>query len=98
MWPNLIGPGWQSQLALAAGLLFAVIATFKVLAVFADRMSSEEAPDPLLNLWHRYEEGDLTRQEFERLRRSFRKAPVSQGRGDRRTQATDAEVHRAPAS
>ncbi len=49
------------------GLLAAVVASLGLLASLASRREPE-SPDPLLGLWHRYEEGDLTRQEFERQR------------------------------
>ncbi len=94
MWPNLIGPGWQQQLLMAVGLLCAIIAAFKLLAAAADRLDAEEAPDPLLTLWHRYEEGDLTPQEFERAKPSFR-GPAA---GIKADQSPRTEVHHAPAS
>ncbi len=94
MWPNLMGPGWEQQLLMAVGLLCAVIAVLKVLAAAADRLDAEKAPDPLLALWHRYEEGDLTRQEFERAKRSFRERPA----GTKADQSPRTEVHHAPAS
>jgi hypothetical protein len=75
MWPDLIGSGWEQQLLMAIGILSAAIAGLRTLAVVADRPFREEGPDPFLTLWHRYEEGDLTRQEFQRLRRSLRQSP-----------------------
>ena len=75
MWPDLIGSGWEQQLLMTIGILWAVIAALRGLAVVADRQLGEEGPDPFLTLWHRYEEGDLTPQEFERLRRSLRQSP-----------------------
>ncbi len=35
-------------------------------------------PDPLLILWHRHEQGDLTTQEFERLRRALNESSVKE--------------------
>ncbi len=75
MWPDLMGSGWEQQLLMTIGILGVVIAALRTLAVIADRPFREEGPDPFLTLWHRYEEGDLTRQEFQRLRRSLRKRP-----------------------
>jgi hypothetical protein len=69
MWPDLMGPGWVQQLMMTVGLLGVVVATLMILAAAASRLDGAEGPDPLLGLWHRYEEGDLTRQEFDRLRR-----------------------------
>jgi hypothetical protein len=81
MWPELMGSGWEQQLLMAIGILCVVIAALKVLAAAADRPFRDEGPDPLLALWHRYEEGDLTRQEFQRLKRSLRTSP-SYGEGE----------------
>ncbi len=75
MWPDLMGSGWELQLLMAIGILCAVIAALRALAAAADRPFRDEGPDPLLTLWHRYEEGDLTRQEFQRLKRSLRERP-----------------------
>jgi len=75
MWPDLMGSGWEQQLLMAIGILGVVIAALRTLAVVADRQFGEESSDPFLTLWHRYEEGDLTRQEFQRLRRSLRQSP-----------------------
>ena len=93
MWPNLVGPGWQQQLLLTVALLCAVFAALKALDAAANRLEREEAPGPLLELWHRYEEGDLTRQEFERAKRSLRARPAA-------AQANEMprrEVYRVPA-
>lgn len=101
MWPNLIGAGWQQQLAMTASLFFAIIAALKLLASAADRLGAEEPPDQLLRLWHRYEEGDLTYREFERAKRSLREqAHGSQQRSISRTDSrtnSRTEVHDAPA-
>jgi hypothetical protein len=69
MWPDLMGPGWEWQVLMAVGLMCGVVATLRALAVAANRQEEREGPDLLLSLWHRYEEGDLTRREFDRLRR-----------------------------
>ena len=82
MWPDLMGSGWEQQILMTIGILSAVIAGLRALAVAADRPFREEGPDPLLTLWHRYEEGDLTRQEFQRLRRSLRES-ASEGQAER---------------
>ena len=71
MWPDLMGPGWGPQLLMTVGLMCGVLAAVTLLAVAACRQR-REAPDRFLLLWRRYEQGDLTRQEFERLRRSAR--------------------------
>ncbi|HKV44296.1 MAG TPA: hypothetical protein VJT32_06420 [bacterium] len=68
MWPDLFGPGWEIQLLMAAGLFTGIVAIFKAMAGGGVR-SVQDPPDALQRLWHRYEEGDLTRQEFDRYRR-----------------------------
>ncbi len=70
MWPDLFGPGWLYEVLLSFGFLGAFAGFLK----FLERLYKEpiERPDPLLALWHRYEEGDLTRREFERLRLASR--------------------------
>jgi len=75
MWPDLMGSGWEQQLLMTIGILCAVIVALRILDLAADRPFKDEGPDPLLTLWHRYEEGDLTRQEFQRLRRSLLENP-----------------------
>jgi len=64
----MMGPGWGQQLLMTVGLMCAVLAVLKLLDVAASSQEPE-TPDRFLQLWRRYEEGDLTRQEFERLRR-----------------------------
>ncbi len=66
MWSDLFGPGWIWGVLSALGLF-----VFYVwLVVLADRRVPDNAPDTVQVLWHRYEQGDLTRWEFERLRRA----------------------------
>ncbi len=68
MWPDLLGPGWMWGILLSIGFLGAFIGLLKFLDIlYREPLGGE---DPLLALWHRYEEGDLTHQEFERLRPS----------------------------
>lgn len=69
MWPDLMGPGWDWQVLMAVGLMGGVVATLRALAMAANRPEEPGRPDLLLSLWHRYEEGDLTRREYDRLRR-----------------------------
>lgn len=66
MWPNLFGPGWVYAVLLSCGFLLAFIGLLKFLDFLYKEPMAQE--DPLLALWHRYEVGDLTRQEFERLK------------------------------
>ncbi len=68
MWPALFGPGWVwgALVALCLGGLLLGLIGFLLLTVNDRRRPSA---DPLEELWHRYEEGDLIREEFERRRR-----------------------------
>lgn len=74
MWPTLFGAGWIWG-ALVAGTLVCfivgVLGFLFVITVKPPRRNSDELDEA----WHRYEEGDLTRSEFERTAR--RGAPVS---------------------
>jgi uncharacterized membrane protein len=78
MWPAMFGPGciWGVVVAISVGCLLVGLVGFLLLAVDGHRHGPV---DPLDELWHRYEEGDVTRQEFERLRREalerIRRAP-----------------------
>lgn len=67
MWPMIFGPGWVwgVLVALALSSLFAGVLGL-LLLVMNNRHPSR--PQPLDQAWHRYEEGDITREEFERLR------------------------------
>ena len=68
MWPALFGSGWQwgVLVALSLACLFVGLLGFLLLVVNKPR---REAAAPLDQLWHRYEEGDLIRKEFDRARR-----------------------------
>lgn len=65
MWPDLFGPGWVWGLLSASGLLAACV-TLVCLLGRAETPDSD--PDTFQELWRRYEQGDLTPWEFERLR------------------------------
>lgn len=69
MWPYLFGPCWVLQLLIAIGVLGAAIALVKV-ALAATARRAVERPDEIQAIWRRYEAGDLTRWEFDRLRRA----------------------------
>jgi len=70
MWPNLFGSGWMPQLLMTIGMLGVFGGVLKALG-FAAR-SADEPPDEIQKIWHQYEVGDLTRWEFDRLRRAAR--------------------------
>ena len=67
MWPDLLGPGWQLQFLMALGLMAVLVGVIGLLWVAAGH-TSPISPDQVLAAWRRYEVGDLTRQEFERVR------------------------------
>jgi len=69
MWPDLFGPGWIWGILLSTVLLAGVYTW-----VFLLPRPSDEPADPLLRAWREYEEGGLTRQEFERIRRAWAKS------------------------
>ncbi len=67
MWPDLFGPGWVWGVLLSSGLLGSLIVLLKMLQ--RSTGVQEGTDDPLQVIWRRYEQGDLTQWEFERLRR-----------------------------
>lgn len=68
MWTDGLGLGW-----LLAGLAAAAVLGALVMSIVAlGRRSPSGDADPVMDLWHRYEIGDLTRPEFDRLRRRVR--------------------------
>jgi len=68
MWPAMFGPVWIWGVlgALALGCLLIGLVGFLLLIVGGPRRRPTSRLD---ELWHWYEEGDLTREEFNRLRR-----------------------------
>jgi len=69
MWPNIFGPGWGWGTLVALAFLCLVLGVlgFLLLVFKEPPRSVGESSD---QLWHRWEEGDITRYEFERLRRA----------------------------
>lgn len=65
MWPDLFGPGWIWGVLSALGLLALFVG---LVLVLGDPVVSDNATDAVQRIWHRYEQGDLTRPEFERAR------------------------------
>jgi len=70
MWPSMFGPGWQwgVLVALSLGCLLIGLWGFVALVV---RKPRPEAATPFDQLWRRHEEGDITVEEFDRLRRKI---------------------------
>jgi hypothetical protein len=69
MWPHLLGPSWVGDVLLSAGLVAAIIVAIAVLLSRAEEPAGHAGAthDWLQTAWHRYEQGDLTPWEFERL-------------------------------
>jgi len=76
MWPDLLGPGWQLQFLMALGLMAVLVGVIGLLWVAAGH-TSPISPDQVLAAWRRYEVGDLTRQEFERVRAASRRRDLA---------------------
>jgi hypothetical protein len=74
VWPNMMGPGWEQQLLLAVIMQCGIIAILVLVLRAACRISGPRQQDTVLALWRLYEQGDLTAQEFSRLRRATRAA------------------------
>jgi hypothetical protein len=72
MWPALFGAGWVWGALVAAALVCFIVGMLGFLfliTVRPPRPASEEVD----RVWHLYEEGDLTRVEWERRMRSLRR-------------------------
>jgi hypothetical protein len=66
MWPDLFGSGWVWGVLLSFGVLGALIGALVWLEILTRQPA--EVDDTVQRVWHRYEQGDLTRAEFDRLR------------------------------
>ncbi len=78
MWPNIFGPGWGWGVGVALAFLCLVLGVLGFLLLIVNRppRDTNESSD---RLWHRFEEGDITRGEFERLRRVNQPHPSFRG-------------------
>lgn len=63
MWPELFGSASELGLFVAGSTLLGLGA----LVWFAMRTARSQGPDPVADLWQRYEQGDLTSWEAARL-------------------------------
>ena len=63
MWPQLFGSGWEFGVLIAG----AILAAFGCVVWFAIRSPRSLGPDPVADLWRRYEQGDLTSWDAARL-------------------------------
>ena len=64
MWPNLFGAGWGWNVLVSGGSLACFLAFVWLLG---DARRLQRAQDPVQLVWQRYEQGDLTRYQFNRL-------------------------------
>lgn len=69
MWPSVFGPGWGWAVLVAMAFLCLVAGVLGFLSIVIGR-PPREVVEPLDRLWRRFEEGDLTREEFIRLTRA----------------------------
>jgi hypothetical protein len=67
VWPTLFGSGWVWGLLVALALLSVVVSLVGFLLLIL--RPPKDTPDSADHLWGRCEAGDITREEFERLRR-----------------------------
>lgn len=65
MWPMLFGSGWVWSALIAAALVCFIVGVLGFLFLITVK-PARQTSDEFDELWHRYEEGDLTRPEFER--------------------------------
>jgi hypothetical protein len=84
MWPQLFGTGWEFGV-LAAG---AILAAFGAVIWFAMRYPRSLGPDPVADLWRRFEQGDLTSWEAAGLLRQFERQRAEAERAGRRSAGT----------
>lgn len=66
MWPTVFGPGWGWGVLVALVILCFLLGGLGLM--FFILRGPRETAEPFDRIWHRVEEGDLTRREFERLR------------------------------
>jgi len=80
MWPELFGAGSGLGLLVAMSML----AGFGAIIGFAIRGARPLGPDPVSELWTRYEQGDLTSWEAARLFRILAGQQAAAAEADRR--------------
>lgn len=76
MWPTLFGAGWIWGALIAAALVCFIVGVLGFLFLITVK-PARQTSDEFDELWHRFEEGDLTPSEFERTIRR----PVARGTG-----------------
>ncbi len=75
MWPALFGPGWVWGVLTALTLLSILVGFIGFLLLVLNRRS-RSALEPIDQLRHRYEAGDITREEYDHLRRLQESRPA----------------------
>ena len=70
MGPSLFGHGWTWGILVALAMLGVILGGLGLMFYLLQR--PPETREPLDRIWHRFEEGDLTREEFERRRQGAR--------------------------
>jgi hypothetical protein len=70
MWPSLFADGWIWGILVALGMLCIIFGGLGLMFYLLRR--PPETREPIDRIWHRFEDGDLTREEFERLRQGAR--------------------------
>jgi hypothetical protein len=65
MWPTLFGSGWIWGALVAGTLVCFIVGVLGFLFLVTVRRP-QETKSEFDEVWHRYEEGDLTRSEFDR--------------------------------
>lgn len=73
MWPSVFGPGWGWGILVALAFLCLILGLLGFLFLIFSRQPPKTT-DAFDGIWHRFEEGDLAREEFERLRSERRRA------------------------
>lgn len=69
---DIVGPGWVWGAIVALALMGMVVSLVGFLLLVL--RPPKHGADSANQLWRRYEAGDITREEFERLRRQAQKA------------------------
>ena len=65
MWPTLLGSGWIWNVLVAGALVCFIVGVLGFL-FFITVKPPRQTSDEFDEVWHRYEEGDLTAPEFTR--------------------------------
>lgn len=81
MWPSMFGPGWGWGAGIALAFLCLALGVLGFLLLIINKPPGD-TDGSSERLWHRFEEGDITRAEFERLRRANQSQLGARGIGE----------------